>query len=250
MAVPNKYKIENFDFVIPNNADDLRRQIYIAKLASAYYEPGTAEASKFKLYQVALHSEYNDSMRPSNKIKADNYFNIDDVPYTQREVLSENISGDTITGGTSLKPSTLLDMIESSENIDGATREKFVKELDNYESLAKESAEEALSRQRQELDLWVQGEKNRLDQDMDTHQRELALKEAEQKTKRMLRFFDRDLVAVIIGGVLLLIISIALIFMIASEKVEPSLLENAFLILLGFFFGQGAARTGATTKKE
>jgi len=60
-------------------------------------------------------------------------------------------------------------------------------------------------------------------------------------TQRLLRLLDKDLVSVVIGGILLIFMSIAMLLLIRYGQVEARLFESAFLILLGFFFGQGAS---------
>ena len=50
--------------------------------------------------------------------------------------------------------------------------------------------------------------------------------------------------SVLIGGILLIVIVIALVIMIFYGKVDARLLESTFFVLLGFFFGQGVAARG------
>ena len=125
----------------------------------------------------------------------------------------------------------LRELIDSS-NADEETKERFRNQLDEYEKVAEEAATGALQRQQQEFELALEQQRVNF------------------QTARIERLFDRDLVSVIIGGVLLIIITIALIIMMAYGKIEVRLIESAFLILLGFFFGQGISRSRGTTSSE
>ncbi|MEV5835522.1 hypothetical protein [Nocardia sp. NPDC052112] len=49
---------------------------------------------------------------------------------------------------------------------------------------------------------------------------------------------EREPAAVLIGAVLLFVITIALIYAMASHTAVPDILASAFLLILGFFFGQ------------
>jgi hypothetical protein len=137
---------------------------------------------------------------------------------------------------------------------DNDTKEMLRNQLQEYEKLAKDVAAGELERQRMEFDQKLAQQKVAFEQDQAGKQVELRLREAETKTQRIVRLLDKDLVSVLIGGALLIIITVSLIVMMGRGVVESRLLENAFLILLGYFFGQGAgvrtSTTVATPQKE
>jgi len=69
----------------------------------------------------------------------------------------------------------------------------------------------------------------------------------ERRTKVWFSLLERESAATIIGGILLLIIILAHVIAIFSKFSIPEILNNAFLIILGYFFGQS---TNDTPKKR
>ena len=144
----------------------------------------------------------------------------------------------------------LREMIEAAI-VDNETKERFRKQLNEYEKISEEAAKGALEQQKQAFELKLLQQKVSFEQDIETRRKELALKEAETKTQRIVRLLDRDLVSVIIGGILLIILGVAMVVLIARGTVSSDLLETAFLILLGFFFGSAVpAARAASTKSD
>jgi len=66
----------------------------------------------------------------------------------------------------------------------------------------------------------------------------------ERRSKVWFSLLERESAATILGGVLLLIILVAHVTAIFSKFSIPEILNNAFLIILGYFFGQ------STNKKQ
>lgn len=60
----------------------------------------------------------------------------------------------------------------------------------------------------------------------------------ERRSKVWFSLLERESAATILGGVLLLIIMVAHVTAIFSKFSIPEILNNAFLIILGYFFGQ------------
>jgi DNA-binding transcriptional MerR regulator len=139
----------------------------------------------------------------------------------------------------------IRDLIETS-SVDEQTKASLRTQLDEYEKTAEEAATGLLEEQLRECEQRREQQRLRFEQEQEVLRTELASKKAERWTQTIVRLLDRDLVSVLIGGILLIVICIALIWMIAHGMVEARLLESAFLILLGFFFGQGIARPGRT----
>jgi hypothetical protein len=69
----------------------------------------------------------------------------------------------------------------------------------------------------------------------------------ERRSKVWFSLLERESAATIIGGILLLIIIVAHITAIFSKFSIPEILNNAFLIILGYFFGQS---TNDTSKRR
>lgn len=80
---------------------------------------------------------------------------------------------------------------------------------------------------------------------------EVADRKHQRKAKKFDVFSQRDAMANFLGSILLIIITIALIFSLFSDVKQESLeiIKNAFLLLLGFFFGQGLKTSSNTEKK-
>ncbi len=75
--------------------------------------------------------------------------------------------------------------------------------------------------------------------------RELRRIEVQERKWRMRKsLLDREPAAVLIGGLLLLILTSALIIGMFTSAEIPDILANGFLLILGFFFGQTTHRTG------
>ncbi|MGV9678534.1 hypothetical protein ACWDSJ_24910 [Nocardia sp. NPDC003482] len=61
---------------------------------------------------------------------------------------------------------------------------------------------------------------------------------AERRFKLRTSLLEREPAAVIIGGILLTLMTLALIGGMYSHTSTPDVLSNAYLLILGFFFGQ------------
>jgi hypothetical protein len=76
---------------------------------------------------------------------------------------------------------------------------------------------------------------------------QIQLEAEERRAKTRLRYLERLLeresVATMLGSILLAIISLALIVGMFVGKIETKIIENGFLVLLGYFFGQTTGRS-------
>jgi len=75
----------------------------------------------------------------------------------------------------------------------------------------------------------------------------LKIEQFERRTKVWFSLLERESAATIIGGILLLIIIVAQVTAIFLKFSIPEILNNAFLIILGYFFGQS---TNGTQKRR
>lgn len=66
----------------------------------------------------------------------------------------------------------------------------------------------------------------------------------ERKSKIWLSFLQRESAASLIGAIVLLLLTLALIF-----GKESQILSNGFLVILGYFFGQSSSRTRQDNSK-
>ncbi|MGW4771834.1 hypothetical protein ACWEO2_27820 [Nocardia sp. NPDC004278] len=55
---------------------------------------------------------------------------------------------------------------------------------------------------------------------------------------------DREPAAVLIGGLLLVVIGVALLIAMFTHTAVPEIVSSAFLLILGFFFGQTTSSKG------
>lgn len=83
-----------------------------------------------------------------------------------------------------------------------------------------------------------------LHRQMDDDSQELRRIEIQERKWNMRKalFIDREPAAVLVGGFLLIVVTGALIVGMFSHTTPPEILANAFLLILGFFFGQSSAR--------
>lgn len=72
------------------------------------------------------------------------------------------------------------------------------------------------------------------------------LKTAEAKWQRTKELIQIDRVAVIVGAALLLGFATVLVVAMFKHVEVPEILSSAFLLILGFFFGQNTARGGSS----
>jgi hypothetical protein len=121
--------------------------------------------------------------------------------------------------------STLLDRtISDMENID--------KKFNNIENIIinisdteiRNKMTEEISSLKEETELKIKLEQQRIDG-------------LERKSKIWLNFIQRESAASIIGGIILLMLTVALIF-----GKESQILSNGFLVILGYFFGQSSSK--------
>lgn len=63
----------------------------------------------------------------------------------------------------------------------------------------------------------------------------------ERKWRMRRSFIEREPIAILVGAVILLVVTIALVTAMFTGVESPEILVNAFLIILGYFFGQSAA---------
>jgi len=152
------------------------------------------------------------------------------------------------TLGGQVQASTLRDLVEEVQDPDIQSRLK--KEIDQLEEQSKEylqdkreveSEKRAAELRQQSLLSEIQIAKERA---------AIETKQAESRAAIRQRFLERESVATIVGSFLLIILTGTLIVAMFTSTTVPEILSNGFFIILGYFFGQTAARAatqGATT---
>lgn len=119
---------------------------------------------------------------------------------------------------------------------DDATRSLLISRIENLEvktSNITETAKEtvAVEQQRQRMQIQLEAEERR----------------AKTRLRYLERLLERESVATMLGSILLSIITLTLIIGMFAGKIETKIIENGFLVLLGYFFGQ---TTGRSTKQN
>ncbi len=71
----------------------------------------------------------------------------------------------------------------------------------------------------------------------------------ERRSEIYRRFLQRESVASIIGAFLLLALGVALIIGMFTETAPTEVVTNAFLLILGYFFGQATGRTEVASER-
>lgn len=108
---------------------------------------------------------------------------------------------------------------------EGASQSKLISEIDELLELSQ--------KWRQQFDLLAQDQQRLKEQ---TDRDKLAL--LERRHKIWLSFLGKESVATIIGALLLLLIAVVQIVLIFAGLQPSETLNNSFLLLLGYFFGQ------------
>lgn len=161
-------------------------------------------------------------------IKNNNYYDIKEVGRIATEIFLSRKQ--LIVGCIShLKNQTLKSLIEKlPEKVETQEIKQLVKQLiAQTQTLQKES----IDKEKQEAELKILLHKQQIDIDI-----------MERRSKIYLSFLAKESLASIIGFVLLLIIMIAqLIAMFYPNFKTTEVLNNTFLIVLGYFFGQSAS---------
>jgi hypothetical protein len=109
---------------------------------------------------------------------------------------------------------------------DGKAKEKLTEELDKLQ--------EGVAKYKQEIRFLSEEEaKIKLEQQ--------RIDGLERKSKIWLSFLQRESAASIIGGIVLLMVTVALIGGMIFGA-ESQILSNGFLVILGYFFGQSSSK--------
>jgi hypothetical protein len=96
-----------------------------------------------------------------------------------------------------------------------------------------------------------EAEEQKLDEDtlkIKSIQRELELSKSkidlfDKKSQIWLRILGKESIASILGGVILLIMSISLLVAMFVDIETSNIIESAFLLILGYFFGQAVSKS-------
>lgn len=102
-------------------------------------------------------------------------------------------------------------------------KEKLTSEIEDLEAVKKE----------QELSKLSEKDKFQEEIELGKHRAEMFAK----RTDTFLKFLNRESIASIVGSLLLFIMGICLLVMMFLQKEPIKIIESAFLLILGYFFG-------------
>ncbi|MFM7888744.1 MAG: hypothetical protein ACKPCM_19095, partial [Pseudanabaena sp.] len=130
------------------------------------------------------------------------------------------------------KVSNLRDLVEQLHDEDA--KATLLSEIDKLESAQIES-QKLQSEQNK-----VIVEQSREDERLKAELNKITL--LKEKSKIWLSFLERESVATIVGAVLIIIITITQIVAVFSKIPTSEILNNSFLVILGYFFGQAVSQ--------
>ncbi|MGK7897881.1 MAG: hypothetical protein AB4372_30750 [Xenococcus sp. (in: cyanobacteria)] len=138
------------------------------------------------------------------------------------------------------KVETLQEFI-NKKVIDKEVKENLTKELNQYITESqdiKEQYQQVIKAQSEQL------EKS------DSEKMKLSMELWERRSKVLLSFLERESAATIIGAILLIIIALAYVASLVFGISIPETLNSAFLLILGYFFGQSTNRDSSTKNSQ
>lgn len=135
------------------------------------------------------------------------------------------------------KASELLELIKGIEQEDIKSKlENEVKELNEISDIQVQLDEVEQAQKKEELKTF---------EDIARRRQEAEI--FEQRSKVFLKFLEKESATTIIGAVLLLMITLTLIIAMFLSKETTDILNNAFLLILGYFFGQTVSKSAKKT---
>lgn len=138
------------------------------------------------------------------------------------------------------KIETLQELI-NKKVVDKEVRENLTKELNQYITESqdiKEQYQQVIKAQSEQL------EKS------DSEKIKLSMELWEKRSKVIRSFLERESAATIIGAILLIIIALAHVASLVFKLPIPETLDSAFLLILGYFFGQSTNRNSSTKDSQ
>ncbi|KYH07142.1 hypothetical protein A1704_00230 [Chryseobacterium cucumeris] len=177
----------------------------------------------------------------------EDFINKHSFVYTNKENFSINNVGDNFTGfnvSIKYKLNDIKDYIQIRINqLKSSSRVNSINEL--VDGLPENSVKEELLREIQDLKQQNEVSEQLLKQhqqiksDINSEKEFLTAKTQSWKDKSdvILKFLDRESIASIVGSVLLLFMGICLLVMMFLEREPIKIVESAFLLILGYFFG-------------
>jgi len=176
-----------------------------------------SESRTMHRYRYAFRSEYDFDLLNSEYDQTRFYFTFEDYLKKTLEKIRERINYLEQT-----------DKVESIKELVGALPENETKDKLKNEI-------HQLELKKAELEAFKIDERERLSNQIELGKHKVEM--FEMKTNLFLKFLDRESVASIIGSILLFLMGVCLLVMMFLQKEPIKIVESAFLLILGYFFG-------------
>ncbi len=129
---------------------------------------------------------------------------------------------------------SLRDMIGSISEND--VKEKLEKKINEISSFASKQAEETKK---------IENERIKAEIESQERLQKLEIEMMEKRANIRRSYFEKDSVAPFIGGALLLVLGGCLIVAMFTDIESTEIIDNTFLLILGYFFGQSVIKSSA-----
>ena len=149
--------------------------------------------------------------------------------YERKQLILERIR---LIKNSERKVDNLRDLVEHLNNEEA--KAKLLSEIDKLEAAQFES--QKLQAEQNKVVI----EQSREDERLKSELNKITL--FKERSKIWLSFLERESVATIVGAVLLIIITITQIVAVFSKIPTSEILNNSFLVILGYFFGQAVSQ--------
>ena len=120
----------------------------------------------------------------------------------------------------------------AGKSLDNEIRTKIESAINEFKKQS-----EASYMQSQEVDAKLQEEKS-----SEQQKARLSMEMAERKAEIWHKFLEKESVATLVGATILLLLTVIMVIAMFNELKTTEILNNAFMIILGFFFGQAASK--------
>ena len=134
--------------------------------------------------------------------------------------------------------------IDSLRGLIGAVPDEALKTRLQHEVSDLEESSRKLKQQSTEIERAQQ----ELKASSDIEITRLRLEVFERRSKVWRSFLERESVATLVGGILLLVIGAAILVSMFLRLTISDIVSNTFLLILGYFFGQSTSKSSAKTE--
>jgi len=223
----------------------------IPKAADDYYEPqleklglSTEQLSKQNIHELEVSlkklDEYIEKQDTFDKIKLK-------IRPDGEVTISQNDEGIEVGIGQTFlrKKKYIVDLIQELKSIEESTNLRSLIE-DNVEEPKRELIIKKIDAAEKEIQAWrnkskdVEREQNKAQDDIKIELAKLEAKGSyfEKRARVWQTLLARESVATVVGSILLLTITISLLIAMFTGTTPTDIVSNAYLVLLGYFFGQ------------